>query len=74
MNHLLNVALAAIGAIIAIGGGMAATSLIWLNSGRLTPDDLVTGVVCFIVFWILFEVKDFAKRRSAASARKSFSR
>ena len=71
MNHLLNIVIAVIGATVTVLVSTAATSLIWVSSGRFDLGEVATGIVCFIIFWILLEVKDILTRRGVLGSRGS---
>ncbi|MDN5822419.1 MAG: hypothetical protein L0H39_13160, partial [Brachybacterium sp.] len=58
MRHLVHGVVAAVGAVLAVLLSSALTSALWGGMSRIGPQEILTIVVCAVVFWGVLEVKD----------------
>ncbi|ATG52503.1 hypothetical protein CFK38_13990 [Brachybacterium vulturis] len=70
MRHLVHGIVAAVGAVLAVLLSSALTSAFWGGMSRVGPEEILTIVVCTVVFWSVLEVEDLLTRRGLRASRR----
>lgn len=70
MRHLVHGVVAVVVAALAVLLSTALTSAVWGAMTRIGPQEVLTIVVCAVIFWGVLEVKDLLIRRGPGAARR----